>query len=195
MCLSRKDAKVIRHRTARTVPLACEHAMRGLDERGMAPAPARQHRPYTGIPVFLAPWRENVFVTQRRKDAKVIRHRTARAVPLACRLQISPSRRFARAIVTRERHVLQEPKTREQHVPRLVETVKRRVGGPLFRAKQEWAFKPTAPEQRRCRQGRQQEDWLAVVRRVPSTQICRSRQSMKHLPLIHDPNRCDGVAA
>ena len=26
------------HRTARAVPLACGHAMRGLDERGMAPA-------------------------------------------------------------------------------------------------------------------------------------------------------------
>ena len=74
------------HRTARAVPLACGHAMRGLDERGMAP-PAPSLYQYPRFLCAFAPWRENVFVTQRRKDAKVNRHRTARAVPLLCRHQ------------------------------------------------------------------------------------------------------------
>ena len=73
MCLSRKDAKVIRHRTARTVPLLCEHTAWGLDERGMAPAPARQHRRYTSILVFFAPLRLGVRMCLARKDAKTQR--------------------------------------------------------------------------------------------------------------------------
>jgi len=79
----RKDAKVIRHRTARTVPLACEHMAWRLDERGMA----RQHRRYTSIHVFFAPLPLGVRMCLARKDATVIRHRTARAVPLLCRHQ------------------------------------------------------------------------------------------------------------
>jgi len=89
---------LLRHRTARTVPLLCGHTTWGLDERGMAPAPARQHRRYTSILVFVAPRRLGVRMCLSRKDAKVIRHRTARAVPLACRLQIRPSRQVARVI-------------------------------------------------------------------------------------------------
>ena len=158
MCLSRKGAKEIRHRTACGVPLLCEHATREFDDRSLQPTPtrhtapaqktsrdrqgvgqhanpaltlrARQTRdtqprrlrlgldkrtkslaifrqprraeshaglscpvtkcdltPLTLHPCFLcvfAPLREDVFVTQRRKDAKEIRHRTARAVLLLC---------------------------------------------------------------------------------------------------------------
>ena len=54
------------HRTARAVPLACGHAMRGLDERGMAP-PAPSLYQYPRFLCAFAPWRENVFITQRRK--------------------------------------------------------------------------------------------------------------------------------
>lgn len=56
-------------------------------------------------------------------------------------------------------------------------------------------MQPNAPERRRCRQGRQPVVWVAGVRQVPSTQICRLRQSMKHWPQIHDPDLCDGAAA
>ena len=100
------------HRTARTVPLACEHTAWGLDERGMA----RQHRRYTSILVFFAPWRENMFGTQRRngdstpdgsRHSAFMRNQNQGIPPIGPRHQ---------EIATRERHVLQQPITRDQQL-------------------------------------------------------------------------------
>ena len=103
------------------------------DATGRFHAPS--HRRYTGSRVFFAPWREDVFVTQRRKDAKVNRHRTARAVPLTCGLKIRPSRPLARVIrrssLVNAMASMEFQNTRKT-LPGLVWTAKRQVGGPIF---------------------------------------------------------------